>query len=127
VPDRPAGDLRWHRPEDSFDFTKVLRGQQGKTPVREFLLHQTNRLALAIRRGRWKFLDHRGSGGNDYQRRAGLRELALPDSDPQAPGQLYDLVADPGETRNLYRQHPKIVNELKAALEDFRTRGRSRQ
>jgi hypothetical protein len=42
-----------------------------------------------------------------------------------APGQLYNLDSDPGETTNLYFEHPEIVKELKAKLEDFKSSGRS--
>jgi len=37
---------------------------------------------------------------------------------PNAPGQLYDLEADPGETTNLYFDRPKIVEELSSLLEE---------
>ncbi len=50
-----------------------------------------------------------------------MRPFALPDNSPQAPGQLYHLASDPGETKNLYNEHPKIVQELKAKLAEFRT------
>ena len=50
---------------------------------------------------------------------------ALPDTAPDARGQLYNLDADPGERTNLYFKHPKIVKELKDRLEEFRTSGRS--
>ena len=53
----------------------------------------------------------KGSGGNRYDR-AHLRPFKLPDTDPDAPGQLYDLDTDPGETTNLYSRHPEIVAEL---------------
>ena len=39
----------------------------------------------------------------------------LPDTAPGAPGQLYNLEIDPGETRNLYFDQAQIVGELKIA------------
>jgi arylsulfatase A-like enzyme len=110
--------------EDSFDLSPILFGQDGGRPVRDFTLHQTISLALAIRRGTWKYLDHRGSGGNNYQTPL-LKPFALSDTAPDAPGQLYNLVDDPGETTNVYPQHPEIVQELKALLEKSRREGRS--
>ena len=101
--------------EDSYNFLPVLTGEQGGSPVREHTLHQTNQLALAIRRGPWKYLDHQGSGGNDYNREA-LQPYVLPEKAPDAPGQLYNLDTDPGETTNLYFEHPEIVKELKTRL-----------
>ena len=110
--------------EDSYNFLPVLRGEQGGSPVREYTLHQTNQLALAIRRGPWKYLDHQGSGGNDYSREA-LQPYVLPEKAPDAPGQLYNLETDPGETTNLYFEHPEIVKELKTRLDEFVSSGRS--
>ncbi|HUT28262.1 MAG TPA: sulfatase-like hydrolase/transferase [Sedimentisphaerales bacterium] len=111
--------------EDSFNILPVLLGKQDKDkPVRRYTLHQTNKLALAIRRGRWKYLDHKGSGGNNYDREM-LKPFALPDTAPDAPGQLYDLKTDPGETTNLYYKYPQIVQELKTQLDIYRKSGRS--
>jgi len=110
--------------EDSYNFLPVLTGGHDGSPVREYTLHQTIKLALAIRHGPWKYLDHRGSGGNDY-RRAILRPFALPETAPGAPAQLYNLDSDPGETTNLYFDHPEIVQQLKARLDEFVAAGRS--
>ena len=110
--------------EDSISFLPVLLGTQGDKPIRQETLHQTMRLELAIRRGKWKYLDHTGSGGNDYTREH-LREYVLPETAPDAPGQLYDLETDPGETTNLYFEHPEIVRELKSRLDNLKAAGRS--
>ena len=113
--------------EDSFDMLPVLTGAQAENePVRRHTLHQTNNLALAIRKGPWKYLDHAGSGGNDYETNALLAEFALPESAPGAAGQLYNLDDDPGETTNLYFEHPEIVTELRTQLHAYRDGGRSR-
>ena len=111
--------------EDSFNILPAMLGEQDeKEAVRSHTLHQTIRLDLAIRRGKWKYLDHQGSGGNDYEKDI-LKPYALPESEPDAPGQLYNLEIDPGETTNLYFEHPDIVEELKALLDTFRSSGRS--
>ena len=117
--DLPAGAA-----EDSYDMLPVLLGKQGEKPVRRFTLQQTISLALSIRRGSWKYLDHKGSGGNRYGR-GRLTQYALPEKAPDAPGQLYNLADDPGETDNLYFKRPKIVKELKTQLEEFKKSGRS--
>jgi hypothetical protein len=54
-----------------------------------------------------------------------LSPYALPDTAPGAPGQLYNLRTDPGETTNLYFEHPEIVKKLKRLLEESKTSGRS--
>jgi arylsulfatase A len=110
--------------EDSYDMLPALLGQRTDQPIRRYLLQQTISLKLSIRRGKWKYLHHTGSGGNNY-RSARLKPFALPDTAPDAPGQLYDLSADPGEKTNLYHKHPEIVKELKAKLDEYVARGRS--
>ena len=47
----------------------------------------------------------------------GLKPFHLPDTAPDAPGQLHNLATDPGETKNLYFKHPEIVKELKTLLD----------
>ena len=113
--------------EDSYNILPVLLGQAVDKPVREYTLHQTISLALAIRHGNWKYLDHKGSGGNNYGREGewGMKQFALPERAPDAPGQLYDLSKDPSETTNLYNEYPEIVKALKGKLEEYKTSGRS--
>jgi arylsulfatase A-like enzyme len=120
-------DLPNDAAEDSYDLLPVLLGAAGDKPLRQYTLHQTMSLALAIRHGPWKYLDHRGSGGNNYSLDGGwgMKLFALPERAPEAPGQLYRLDEDPGETTNLYFKHPEIVKELKAKLEEFKVSGRS--
>lgn len=112
--------------EDSFNLLSILDGT-ATTSIRPYLLTQAfaGARTLSIRRGRWKYLDHQGSGGNNYKTEA-LKSFALPDAAPDAPGQLYDLVSDLGETTNLYYKHPEIVNELKLLLAQSKSSGRSR-
>ncbi|MCA9031627.1 MAG: arylsulfatase [Planctomycetaceae bacterium] len=110
--------------EDSFNMLPVWLGEA--RGIRPFLLHQTISLAMSIRRGQWKLLDHRGSGGNRYEGNAELEQYALPELVPDADLQLYDLSADPGETRNLCREHPEVASQLKILLEQTKKSGRSR-
>ncbi|MCH7228393.1 arylsulfatase [Haloferula sp. A504] len=114
--------------EDSVSVLPLLKGRDA--PVREFTLHQTWSLDLAIRRGPWKYLDHKGSGGNRYDRK-GSKNWSIPedwiieDTAPDTPGQLYDLATDPGETVNLVERYPERVAELKKLLDETRGSGRS--
>jgi hypothetical protein len=110
--------------EDSFNLLPAFLGTATE-PIRTFTLHQTISLALAIRQGKWKLLDHKGSGGNNYSR-GELQTYALPEDEPDAPGQLYNLLADPGETKNLYEAKPQLASRLKAKLQQTFAAGRSR-
>ena len=110
--------------EDSINILPALLGE-AKEPLREYTLHQTISLALSIRQGDWKYLDHQGSGGNNYKRGDRLKPYILPEKAPDAPGQLYNLAKDPGETTNLYHEKPDIVKTLKTKLEELKNSGRS--
>jgi arylsulfatase A-like enzyme len=119
-------DLPSDAAEDSFSLVPVLEGR-ATDPVRPYLIVQgfLGERTLSIRRGTWKYLDHPGSGGNRYDL-PGLSPYSLPESLPDAPGQLYDLANDPGETRNLHSEKSELVRELKSLLEHSKTSGRSR-
>ena len=113
--------------EDSFDLTGTLKGEKRDKPLRPYLLQQTFAMKLSIRKGDWKYIDHKGSGGNNYEKPGewGMKQYALPDTDPDAPGQLFNLATDPGETTNLYSKHPDKVAELKGLLEQSKASGRT--
>lgn len=111
--------------EDSFNLLPAL---EGKTvpPIRPYLLTQAfgGARTLSIQRGNWKYIDHPGSGGNNYEK-GEMKPYALPEAAPGATGQLYDLSADPGETTNLFLKRPELVKELKDLLEKSKRDGRS--
>lgn len=93
---------------DSLDLLSALLGED---PVgRDALVEQGN--GLAIRRGRWKFIP-----ASDGPKKNGPTNTEL-GNDPSP--QLYDLEADPGETKNVAPDHPELVEELRKALADTR-------
>jgi arylsulfatase A-like enzyme len=111
---------------DSVDLSRVLVGLQAEDePVRPHMLTQSFRGEFQLRAGRWKLLDHRGSGGNRYDS-GPIQEFAGPDSAPEAPGQLYDLAADPGETRNLWFEAEETREALQALLRELTAPGTGR-
>jgi hypothetical protein len=55
--------------------------------------------------------------GNRYDNNPGLKPFDLPNTDPNAPGHLYNLATDPGETTHLHDARPEAVAELKSLLE----------
>ncbi len=95
--------------EDSRDLMPLLQG--GQEPVRDFAIHHSLRGEFAIRKGQWKLIASRGSGGFSTP-----RSLTPPAGKPA--GQLYDLSADPSETHNLWGTKPDMVNQLSIALGD---------
>lgn len=110
---------------DSFDMLPAMLGAQDPTvSIRPHLLTQSFRGEFQIRQGRWKYLDHAGSGGNDYAQGV-MKKYALPEAAPDAAGQLYDLESDPGESTNLYFREAEKRRELQALLDKLRKDGRS--
>lgn len=112
-------DLPEHAAEDSYNLLPVLLGETRDEPVREAtVLHSTHGM-FAIRQGPWKFIEGLGSGG--------FTEPVFQDPLPgEAPGQLYNLATDPGETTNLYEEHPDVVERLSGLLDRYRQQGHSR-
>lgn len=114
-------DLPQDAAVDSFNMLPVLDGKEIDGMLRPYMLQQTHwEQALSIRVGQWKYLDHKGSGGNDYNRdnaEWSMKPYQLPDTAPDAPGQLYDLATDPGETINLYFKNPETTKKLKDLLD----------
>jgi hypothetical protein len=75
--------------------------------------------AFAIREGQWKLLLAPGSGGWSDPEPGSPGEKNLP------PTQLYDLEADPKESKNVVAAHPEIAARLEALLAGYRVSGRS--
>lgn len=113
--------------EDSYNMLPAWLNPE-HPPIRDYLLTQAfaGKRTLSIRRGTWKYIDHPGSGGNRYETHPELKDFIIPEIAPDAPGQLYDLATDPGETQNLYYQNPQMVTELKGLLEASKSSGYSR-
>lgn len=111
-------DLPPDAAEDSVSLLPWLRGETGAAQRAPVICHSGDG-RFAVRRGRWKLLFCRGSGGWSPPREREAARLGLP------PLQLYDLVADPKETTNVYTDHPQVVEELTAVLRRFVEQGRS--
>ncbi|MEK0425108.1 MAG: Arylsulfatase, partial [Planctomycetota bacterium] len=111
--------------QDSFNMLPAWLGQD-RQAIRPYLLTQAfgGERTLSVRKEHWKYIDHPGSGGNRYENNPELKRFILPESAPNAPGQLYNLELDPGETNNLYFTHPEMVTELKGLLKGLVKQGR---
>lgn len=110
---------------DSFDMLPSMLGKQPKgESIRPHMLTQSFRGEFQLRAGNWKYMDHKGSGGNNYER-GFMKDYALPETEPAAEGQLYDLSSDPGETQNLFAKEEAKRREMKALLEELKKSGRS--
>ena len=104
--------------EDSYNLWPAFIGEASE-PIREATVHHSLDGFFSIRKGKWKFTPHLGSGGFSIPKKI------IPE-EGEAPGTLYDLENDPQEKNNLYLQHPEIVEELILLLEQYKNQGYSR-
>lgn len=104
--------------EDSFSLLPALLGRRPVKPSRDHAVYHSLRGEFAIEQGDWKLMLHRGSGGFSIP-----REVRPKPGEPD--GQLYNLRTDPQETRNVYAEHPDIVERLSRLLEKIQREGRS--
>ncbi len=95
---------------DSFDFSPQLLGQNStEGSSRTSLVMKSGSGLMTVRERNWKLIDGLGSGG--------FSKPSKRKPQPGEPeGQLYDLSTDPGETKNLYRENPDIVQRLQKIL-----------
>jgi arylsulfatase A-like enzyme len=129
-------DLGPNDAPDSFNILPAMLDEPGRRPARP-LLTTTAIAGFAIREGNWKLIPRRGSCGfsTSGQWMPPWRIGRTPSgytSDghrlPDAPlGQLYNLADDPGETKNLYHEHPEIVMRLTKLWNKLWAEGRSQR
>lgn len=102
--------------EDSVSFLPALKGRKIKT-TRNGVIHHSVSGHFAYRKGDWKLILARGSGGWTAPKERQAKD--------QIEGQLYDLKNDPGEMNNLYSSRKDKVSELMKLLEKDVFQGRS--
>jgi arylsulfatase A-like enzyme len=105
--------------EDSVSFYDVLLGKDDSAKKHKAIINHTVSGQFAIRTKQWKLCFCPGSGGWSDPNDSAARKKGLPEY------QLYDLSADPCETKNLINDYPEVVEELTALATEFVTKGRS--
>lgn len=95
--------------EDGMNLLPMILGEEDFRTDRA-IVHHSNDGSFGIRQGRYKAIFSTGSGGFT----APQGHPVLP---PSGDGQLYDLVEDPGESRNLWAEQPRTVGHLYELLE----------
>jgi arylsulfatase A-like enzyme len=119
--------------KDSRNMLPAILGK--KEPVREQLIIAPNsKRHLSIRKGPWMYIPAQGGGGfwspnvgdHTFGGPAAIEWAGQENSDivdgkireDAPPAQLYNLEKDPTQNRNVYREHPEIVQELHQLLEE---------
>ena len=104
--------------EDSYSLYPALIGDNYERNLRGAVIHHSASGHFAIREGKWKLNMFRGSGGS-------LKPKFIEPKAGEAKYELYNLEEDPGETLNLYFEHPEIVEELTNKISRIVEDGRS--
>ena len=97
---------------DSFSILPVLKGEILKTPTHPYVIHHSISGRFAIRKGDWKFIATKGSGGWSKG------------SDGEV-SQLYDMKNDRKESKNLVADKAETAAELTKLLESAISNGRT--
>lgn len=99
--------------EDSYNLWPAFIGESRGAPIREYTIHHSLDGYFAVRQGKWKYTPQLGSGGFTQPK-------SIEPGPGEAPGTLYDLENDPGETKNLHKEFPDVVKELGKILKSAR-------
>lgn len=95
--------------EDSYNLLPSLLDTAYSKPIRPFLVNHSLGGHFAVRKGPWKYIPLRGSGG--------FSEPRTYEAQPGEPkGQLYNLEQDIEEKHNLYLENPGRVAEMEKLL-----------
>lgn len=99
---------------DSYNILRAFEETPHAEPLRGAIVHHSVGGMFSIRRGPWKLIAGKGSGG-----------WTKTDTSNDPPGQLYDMREDVREQHNRYDERPEIVAELEALLRQYKEEGRS--
>jgi len=108
-----------------------------ESQIRDHLVLAPNKGShLSVRKGKWMYIPGQGSGGfggrkpsdHTFAGPAAASFIGSVNSDIEdgkikkdaPPAQLYDLEADVNQTKNVYADHPEVVNELNSLLAGYK-------
>jgi arylsulfatase A-like enzyme len=101
------GDLKW----DGLNFWPLVAQQEVNWPVRTLYSAAPGFRAQMVRHGDWKLVVTGGVDQRPNEQKANAGKAA-----PQPAEELFHLATDPGETKNLAREQPEMLAEMKRRL-----------
>ncbi len=112
-----GSDLPTQAAPDSYDFSKVWKGQNYATPVRETLVHNTYKTIWGIRKGDFLYIND-STGGHrkipeDFAKLKGYTDF-------DTPALLFNMKEDAGQMQNLYTSDSEKAKELAELLKKYR-------
>ena len=117
----PAGNA-----EDSFDVSASWLGTETAGGARKGLvIHAAQAAEYAIRQGPWKLIEHENRPTPIFRSKGVEDSVKLWRKTPKKD-ELFNLVEDPSETKNVAAQHPEIVAELRQKLHEARDKPATR-
>jgi arylsulfatase A-like enzyme len=105
--------------EDSYNILPAILGKTVGRPLRPDMIVHSADGVFAIRQGPWKWIE--GVPVEDIK--PGARKARA----EEYRAQLYNLVDDPAETKDVSLQHPEVAQRLEALLDRYRDGGFSRE
>ncbi|MEP2777196.1 MAG: sulfatase-like hydrolase/transferase [Luteolibacter sp.] len=122
--------------KDSINMLSALTGNPDHALRTEMVVTPNKPSHIGVRKGKWMYIPAKSDGGfngsKPSQHAWGGPSVAklvdTPNSDIEngklkkssSPAQLYDLEADPNQTKNLFNEYPEVVQEMKALLETYK-------
>ncbi|MDF7825968.1 sulfatase-like hydrolase/transferase [Pontiellaceae bacterium B12227] len=122
--------------QDSINMLPALTGNPDQPLRSEMAVTCRKASHMALRKGKWMYIPAKSDGGfggskpgqHAWGGAAVTKLVHTPNSDivngkikPNAPrAQLYDLEADPNQTKNLFNQYPEVVQEMATELKALR-------
>lgn len=105
---------------DSINLLPVLLGET-KSQLRTNIVQHGIGNVLALRAGDWKYIPANADASTGIGRGADPRDTRFSEAVVSQP-LLFDLAADPAETKNLATERPEKLAELTQLLADIRTK-----
>ena len=131
------GTLRPNQGRDSVNVLPCLTESLDHPLRTQLLLGSSKSTHLAVRNGKWLYIDAQGGGGFENPKLgthlfggpAAITFSQRQNSDiadgeikkDAPPAQLYDLKQDLAQTTNVYRENPEIVKEMKTLLGQYQS------